>query len=316
MLPRDSQLTLSLCVLLVSVAKLTVYATFFHKQQPNYYPIEDVQGYEEEKETYEKEKDSPYGKEYKEEYKEDYKEETPEDDCKCECPKTKYDKVEVPQTKVKYYPISEPKDDEQTSPKSAEPFKPVIQREIYKELGDVLDKLDDLSRNSHKENMKYMKEQGYEEHTSGQISYGSDEKDSGDGGESISRGEPESRFVDVEIEGNAREALGNDGSSESDQLAQRYADSQQKNVNDEEFDWMKQIYGGGSGSKLEHQTAHQAQQKPRRVLPTATTSTTTRKPKTTRPGARSQLREFKRPNDINEVKKRTRVVRLQSSFNF
>ena len=92
-----------------------------------------------------------------------------ENDCLCECPKSKYVRVEVPQTQVKYYPIEEPKE-ESSNEKKPEPFKPEIQREIYKEIGDVFEKLDNLSRKNNENSVQYMQNNGFDEHL-GQITY-------------------------------------------------------------------------------------------------------------------------------------------------
>lgn len=271
-----SRLTVVVFIAFANVAR----GTFF--QQDNYSPPDENYSFDEDSEKYEKF----------------------DGECKCDCPKPKMIKVQVPKTRVKYYPISELKDDEPT--KSPEPFKPMIQTEIYKELGEVLDKLDNLSRKSHqesmKESLKYMKENAFEENMSGQISYEEKEEKEGDS-ESITRNEPESPYA-ADVKEGSHEI------SENEQTrSERYVDSRRKDPNsiaDDDFDWMKRLYAASGLARL----------KPRRMTSTTTSTSTTTRP-TPRPSSRSQLREFKRPPEsISGVKKRKRVVRLERRFDF
>lgn len=225
-------------------------------------------------------------------------------DCNCECPRTKYVDVEVPKTQVKYYPISEPKEESESSASnqpSEQPFKPVINREIYKQIGEVIDKLENLTQQGHhQESMSYLKSSSEgQSRPSSAASYGGDrgvlEVDNGASNE-------RSRLEAIYGPGYGQSpSYGQSGgadpsgqsSSHSSVQGSQGEPTDARRVTRQDFDWMNYRdlkYGlpKGSSSFRVPQTSSST-----KSLRTSTTSTST----TERPKARSQLREFRRPRE-------------------
>lgn len=196
----------------------------------------------------------------------DVHEEEPEDKCNCECPRSKYVHVDVPKTQVKYYPINAPKE-EGGEESAARPFKPVINKEIYKQIGDVIDKLENLTKGQQQTTTQgYVKDNGFPssayEETFGAANYGDV---FGKAGSESSSGN---------VIGRSREESQRDQSSEPQQQANSDQSSISKRASKKSPAWV--FYQSN-------------QRNPVRIV--------TNKSNAPHPTSRSQLREFRRPNN-------------------
>ncbi|KAI1295454.1 hypothetical protein HDE_05362 [Halotydeus destructor] len=195
--------------------------------------------------------------------------------CACKCPKSKYVKVEVPKTQVKYYPVAASTDEEPSSPPV---FKPMITKQVYKQVGQMYGSTDKLTNGK---NVTYVRED-----TRNPIEF-----------EPISERKSESRYGQADEKD--YENVQVDQEENSNQGDVRYVAPTSKPKYD--YDYMMI-----SLSKEKKRLTKESTVKPKLVRRT-----------TQRPLSRSQLREFVKPQSTSLGASSTNyVMSTRSPFRF